>query len=109
MAHGSTLHDLTAPRSRFYQGPFGRIFDELEPWRPVDAAGQPIAEADLQAWCLNVANTLMIESVERARCRRLVPALRLRVCNYAAFVREGMRLAEFADDGPFGGGLEMSR
>lgn len=66
MSHASTTpRDLTAPRSRFYQGPYGRLFDELEPWRPVDVAGNPITEDQaLEQWCLNVANTLMIESME---------------------------------------------
>ncbi len=63
MPHGSTSSsDVTAPRSRFYQGPFGRLFDELDPWRPTDATGRPITDADaLQQWALGIANTLMIE------------------------------------------------
>ncbi|MEN4478743.1 heme peroxidase family protein [Mycolicibacterium cosmeticum] len=57
--------DPTAPRSRSYQGPYGRLFDELDPWRPLDDAGEPITEDKaLEKWCLNVANTLMIESVQ---------------------------------------------
>ncbi|WP_454848887.1 peroxidase family protein [Rhizobium binxianense] len=34
MHHGSKNFDVTAPRSRFYQGGFGRIFTDLEPWAP---------------------------------------------------------------------------
>ncbi|WP_197377291.1 peroxidase family protein [Mycolicibacterium baixiangningiae] len=66
MSHGSTAaREVTAPRSRFYQGPFGRLFDDLEPWRPVDGAGVPITDGQaLQDWCLNIANTLMVEKLE---------------------------------------------
>lgn len=66
MSHGSTTsNDLTAPRSRFYQGPYGRLFDDLDPWRPVDASGTPITDSQaLEQWCLDAANTLMVESVE---------------------------------------------
>lgn len=65
MSHGSTAHEMTAPRSRFYQGPFGRIFDDLEPWRPVGATGAPITDNQaLQDWSLNIANTLMIEKLQ---------------------------------------------
>ncbi|MGE2717544.1 peroxidase family protein [Mycolicibacterium litorale] len=66
MTHGSAAtHEVTAPRSRFYQGPFGRLFDDLEPWRPVSATGVPITDGPaLEAWCLNAANTLMIEKLQ---------------------------------------------
>lgn len=32
MAHGTKSVDIVAPRSRFYQGPFGRLFASLIPW-----------------------------------------------------------------------------
>jgi hypothetical protein len=32
MAHGAKSVDIVAPRSRFYQGPFGRLFSNLPPW-----------------------------------------------------------------------------
>ncbi|AXV14881.1 hypothetical protein CYG48_03730 [Neorhizobium sp. SOG26] len=34
MQHGEKILDVVAPRSRFYQGGFGRLFPELEPWVP---------------------------------------------------------------------------
>ncbi|WP_062318631.1 peroxidase family protein [Demequina maris] len=34
MAHGDQPIDALAPRSRLYQGPFGRMFPDLPPWPP---------------------------------------------------------------------------
>lgn len=35
MSHGQHPNsEIVAPRSKFYQGPFGRIFADLEPWSP---------------------------------------------------------------------------
>ena len=35
MSHESgPVNAAVAPRSRLYQGPFGRIFDDLDPWVP---------------------------------------------------------------------------
>ncbi len=34
MLHGEKIFDVVAPRSKFYQGGFGRLFPELEPWVP---------------------------------------------------------------------------
>lgn len=34
MQHGDKILDVVAPRSRFYQGGFGRLFPELDPWIP---------------------------------------------------------------------------
>lgn len=35
MSHGSAKHiDVVAPRSKFYQGPFGRLCSDLPPWQP---------------------------------------------------------------------------
>ena len=57
MAHETgSVRDAVAPRSRLYQGPFGRIFDDLDPWRP-----DGVTEDGLQAFCLDIANTLMLE------------------------------------------------
>lgn len=54
--HGHTRYDALAPRSRFYQGPFGRLFPDLPPWEP------PVSSpADLDAYFLGVANSLMTE------------------------------------------------
>ncbi|MFS0896398.1 hypothetical protein [Mycolicibacterium litorale] len=64
MSHRSAAREVTAPRSRFYHGPYGRLFDDLEPWRPVGATGAPITDGQaLEEWCLNVANTLMVEKL----------------------------------------------
>lgn len=35
MQHGEKIFDVVAPRSKFYQGGFGRLFPELDPWFPV--------------------------------------------------------------------------
>lgn len=32
--HGFLSEDIVAPRSRFYQGPFGRMFRNLPAWKP---------------------------------------------------------------------------
>lgn len=34
MLHGEKIFDAVAPRSKFYQGGFGRLFPQLEPWVP---------------------------------------------------------------------------
>ena len=34
MAHGSRHYDILAPRSKFYQGPYGRLCPELPAWSP---------------------------------------------------------------------------
>lgn len=53
MAHGSTHFEILAPRSRLYQGPFGRICPELPAWNP--------NATDLDAFLLDIANNQMIE------------------------------------------------
>ena len=53
MPHGSTHYDILAPRSRFYQGPFGRICGELPPWEP--------NASDIDTFFLDFANTQMVE------------------------------------------------
>ena len=54
MAHGSKHFDIVAPRSKFYHGPFGRLFPELPGW------SQP-GVSDSDAALLDIANNLMIE------------------------------------------------
>ena len=48
MSHGDKSTKITAPRSRFYQGPFGRIFPDLAPWSfddlPVHALQSVLSE-----------------------------------------------------------------
>lgn len=56
MAHGSTHFDVLAPRSKFYQGPFGRLCPELPAWSP---AG--ISDSKLDDFFLDIANNLMVE------------------------------------------------
>lgn len=56
MAHGSRHFDVLAPRSKFYQGPFGRVFPDLDPWDP------GIPESQLDQALLDFANNEMIEA-----------------------------------------------
>lgn len=41
MQHGEKIFEVVAPRSKFYQGGFGRLFPELEPWLPKLQTGGP--------------------------------------------------------------------
>ena len=54
--HKSTSIDALAPQSRFFQGRFGRIASDLEAWTPPG-----IPEAQIDAFFLDIANTLMTE------------------------------------------------
>jgi hypothetical protein len=56
MAHGSGDTSVLAPRSRFYQGPFGRIFPNLDPWSPPG-----VAEGDIPEHLLGISK-LMVEA-----------------------------------------------
>ncbi len=57
MAHGSGLKvRVTAPRSKHYQGPFGRLCPDLPPWSP---PGVP--EHHLDRFFLDIANSQMVE------------------------------------------------
>ena len=61
MSHAkSGLFEIIAPRSKFYQGPFGRLCSNLPAWTPAgfnpDTDDGPIAQH-----FLNIANTEMIE------------------------------------------------
>lgn len=42
--HGSALDFVVAPRSKFYHGPFGRLFSNLEPFHTSDEELQTIAQ-----------------------------------------------------------------
>lgn len=58
MSHGHTgISDVVAPRSSFYQGPFGRIFRELEPWSPPGLT----SEQDIVGHFLALAQGAMVE------------------------------------------------
>jgi hypothetical protein len=56
MHHGSKGFEVTAPRSRFYHGGFGRLFQDLEPWSPPG-----VKDEDLESFFLKFANLEMIE------------------------------------------------
>lgn len=56
MAHGFAHFDVLAPRSKLYQGPFGRICADLEPWSPPG-----VNEVDLDQYFLSIAQNQMIE------------------------------------------------
>ena len=56
MAHGSKHFDVIAPRSKFYKGPFGRLFPDLPAWEPTPPAGQSTDD-----YLLEVADTHMVE------------------------------------------------
>jgi hypothetical protein len=57
MSHQSGLSiDVIAPRSRSYQGPFGRICGDLAPWTP---AG--VRDHEIDAFLLDFVNKNMIE------------------------------------------------
>ncbi|MEO1550942.1 MAG: peroxidase family protein, partial [Pseudomonadota bacterium] len=57
MSHGSgTKIKLAAPRSKLYQGPFGRICPELDPWSPPN-----VSDVDLDDHFRDFANEHMVE------------------------------------------------
>ena len=56
MSHLHRSADVIAPRSPFYQGPFGRLFPELDGWRP---PGVP--DHELDEHFLRIANDRMSE------------------------------------------------
>lgn len=56
MAHGSKTIDILAPRSKFYQGPFGRLCPELPAWKP-----EGIDDCDIDDYLANISNDLMVE------------------------------------------------
>jgi len=61
MSHGSLYKlDVVAPRSKFYQGPFGRLVGDLDPWfpEPFDPNTDP---KGLEKFLLKIANEEMIE------------------------------------------------
>ena len=42
MSHSTSRFNPVSPRSRFYQGPFGRLFPELPPWSPTLTPGDSL-------------------------------------------------------------------
>lgn len=59
MSHGSgTKISPLAPRSPFYHGPFGRLFDNLAPWAPAGKHG----EKEIEDHFMDMAQTLMSEA-----------------------------------------------
>ena len=59
-SHGINI-EILAPRSKFYQGPFGRLCPELEPWVATDAQGKAIPDHELDEFFKEFANTHMVE------------------------------------------------
>ena len=59
MGHGTSQSDIVAPKSPFYQGPFGRIRPDLPAWRPSGVAGS------LEQYFLQFANKHMVEAPGR--------------------------------------------
>ena len=57
VAHGSKHIDILAPRSNFYQGPFGRICGDLAPWVP-----EGIEESKLDEFLIDFATNQMVEA-----------------------------------------------
>ncbi|WP_167591860.1 peroxidase family protein [Jiella endophytica] len=58
MPHGGTFENhVVAPRSKFYQGPFGRICSDLEPWFPPSV--DPKKPNDLDDHLLAIAEKML--------------------------------------------------
>lgn len=55
MSHAINF-EIIAPRSRLYQGPFGRLFPDLRPWSP-----EGVSPNDLEEHFKEIARTLMTE------------------------------------------------
>ncbi len=56
MSHEKSFgHSVLAPRSKFYQGPFGRLFPNLDPWTP------PGSTEEQDAFFLQFATDNMVE------------------------------------------------
>jgi hypothetical protein len=63
MAHGTnTNFELIAPRSRLYQGPYGRICPDLPAWSP-----DGVCAADIDSYFIDIANGRMIEEADASR------------------------------------------
>lgn len=55
--HSQGRSDVNSPRSKFYHGPFGRIFSELPPWSPPG-----VADGDIEAHFRTIAENDMTEA-----------------------------------------------
>lgn len=62
MQHGVKNFEVVAPRSRFYQGGFGRLFPDLAPWAP---ALKPDTGTMLEEHMKRVAKDWMTENATR--------------------------------------------
>jgi len=65
MHHGEKNFEVTAPRSRFYQGSFGRLFPELAGWEPDITAftGPGIGSAAaLEAYFMDFVTSKMVDA-----------------------------------------------
>ena len=75
MQHGVKNYEVTAPRSRFYQGGFGRLFPDLDPWVPTRADGRPPASStELEELAIGIANSWMRETDEAGAADSIMPA-----------------------------------
>ena len=61
MSHHVKKFDILSPRSQFYQGPFGRLCPDLPAWSPPGFRRNELTERNIDAFFLEIANSLMIE------------------------------------------------
>lgn len=62
MKHGDKSFEVVAPRSRFREGGFGRLFPDLAPWEPLKPDGSaPASEAELEDLVMAIAREQMTE------------------------------------------------
>lgn len=62
MKHGDKSFEIVAPRSRFREGGFGRLFPDLDPWVPLKPDGSvPKDEEELKTLVMDLAREHMIE------------------------------------------------
>ena len=64
MRHAHSI-EILAPVSRFYQGPYGRIFPSLPPWQPALAAGTSI-EKHLEGMASHMREASTAQAIEMA-------------------------------------------
>ena len=63
MQHGVKNFEVTAPRSRFREGGFGRLFPDLEPWVPTKPDGTvPSSAAEMEALVMGIAKAKMTDA-----------------------------------------------
>lgn len=70
MSHGKLANLIVAPRSRFYQGNFGRLFPDLPGWSPANVPPQKWEEHFLE-----FANEHMVEFAKKDNAGKFVPVI----------------------------------